>query len=766
MIKLKHILLMLIAIMLLAVVGCGSDSDSDSSTADGYRVLADGSWEIFDKKGLNAFRDAVNAGNVAISAKLTDNITLDNKTNNTSWVPIGNDNNKYAGIFDGNGYTISDLYLSGLTNLNQGLFGETASGSVIKNLGVKDIEIQCTVGRTVGGIVGKSLSLIVASYVDNITITNSGSPNSGYAGGIAGGNQGKVNATVVDGVTIDNFEKIGGVISQNLQGGTLSTSYFVSTTITEGVGNATSNSPVASITPTETTALNTALNLHDFEYVLSNGEISLTKKATQPTLNGVTIENGVYVVSSEEGLKNIRELIAVGNYNISIKLASDITLASEWTPIAQFNGTFDGNNKTISDLTITTGEQVGLFGEIQSKGVVKNLKINAINLTARAEAGAVVGINYGTIENVGVTGGTITATFDSGRVGGIAGMNDGFIHSTYSENITINSTNITSPDEIHAGGLVGFNSDGTLSASYVNGLTIDIDPTLKVYAGGVTGENTGSVIANYANITSIANTNTNSGSRIGGVVGYGGVTPLYTNYFISDQINVGVTGQSFTEANVKKVPAITVDEIAVLNNKLALSNYEYVLDGGKAVVRLKATKPTLNGVTISNAGTYIINSEQGLSTVRDYINSVDKRINVTLAGNIALTAPTKPIEMYTGTFDGGGHTISSMNITSDASVVGFIGMLKGTVKNLTITGATINSTLENNFVIVGIIGYNEGTVTKITSTNNRITVQSANSIVGGVVGANDGSLTGSIYRGNTITAPDGASVGEETGPIF
>ena len=83
---------------------------------------------------------------------------------------------------------------------------------------------------------------------------------------------------------------------------------------------------------------------------------------------------GNYTVTSAEGLKNIAKLVnEEWNLNIDITLTSDIDLSGiDWTPIGidynhRYAGTFDGNGKTITGLTVTTSDQyAGLFGCIGS----------------------------------------------------------------------------------------------------------------------------------------------------------------------------------------------------------------------------------------------------------------------------------------------------------------------------------------------------------------------------------------------------------------
>ena len=144
---------------------------------------------------------------------------------------------------------------------------------------------------------------------------------------------------------------------------------------------------------------------------------------------------GNYTVTTAEGLKAWTTAVQ-SNSSLNCTLADDITLpevtdgGSNWTPISDFAGTFDGNNKTITGLTInkSTGSNVGLFASIAKGGTVKNLKLDDVDITAGSNVGAIAGENRGTIENCSVSGSvTSSAGVNNSNVGSIVGLNRGTI---------------------------------------------------------------------------------------------------------------------------------------------------------------------------------------------------------------------------------------------------------------------------------------------------------------------------------------------------
>ena len=143
------------------------------------------------------FRDQVNSGQYSICAKIADNVEVidmstvchaADKSQNLeekSWVPIGNRNIiKYRGTFDGNGKTITNLYInaSQTSQNNMGLFGYTYQ-STIKNLTFENANVTNTQSNT-GILVGKAG---YGSTLQNIKISNTCQIKGGnYTGGIAG----------------------------------------------------------------------------------------------------------------------------------------------------------------------------------------------------------------------------------------------------------------------------------------------------------------------------------------------------------------------------------------------------------------------------------------------------------------------------------------------------------------------------------------------------------------------------------------------------
>ena len=138
----------------------------------------------------------------------------------------------------------------------------------------------------------------------------------------------------------------------------------------------------------------------------------------------------------------------------------------------------------------------------------------------------------------------------------------------------------------------------------------------------------------------------------------------------------------------------------------------------------------------------------GLETWADYVRAGNWNTNCTLTSNITLTREWTPIgtafgNSYTGTFDGGNHTISGLTVTTDHQYTGLFGFIKGTVKNVVLTEVNITSgTFTSGTFVGGVAGWSFGGNIENCSVSGSVS-GSSGSHVGGVVGyQQDGSITG------------------------
>ena len=152
------------------------------------------------------------------------------------------------------------------------------------------------------------------------------------------------------------------------------------------------------------------------------------------------------------------------------------------------------------------------------------------------------------------------------------------------------------------------------------------------------------------------------------------------------------------------------------------------------------------GYTIESDGTYTVTSADGLMNVAELVNGGKTDINITLTADIDLTGKDwTPIgtsfrNSYTGTFDGGGHSITRLTVTTNDEHAGLFGCLgkAGTVKNVVMEDVQITSNRRLCYV-GGVAGFSDGTIENCSVSGS----VSGTVYVGGVVGAQwNGSITG------------------------
>ena len=215
-------------------------------------------------------------------------------------------------------------------------------------------------------------------------------------------------------------------------------------------------------------------------------------------------------------------------------------IGSKFSP---FSGSFNGNDHTILNLTITGKDYVGLFGQLAPGAEIKNLGVVDANTTSSFDsdeeygsAGALVGFNIGgTLTNCYSTG-TVSGT---SSVGGLVGRNYGTVAQCYSTG-AVNGTN-------SVGGLVGENA-GTVTDCYstcaVSGIRFNV--------GGLVGCN-----ENDCTIIQCYSTGAVSGDwEVGGLVGYsfpGAVTGCFWDTQTSGQTtSASGTGKTTAEMQTSK----------------------------------------------------------------------------------------------------------------------------------------------------------------------------------------------------------------------
>ena len=408
------------------------------------------------------------------------------------------------------------------------------------------------------------------------------------------------------------------------------------------------------------------------------------------------------------------------------------------------------------------GDNGGLL--VTSTGSVSGTNRGGI-VTNCYSTGAISGSNYvGGL--VGYNGGTVTACFSTGaisgkdKVGGLVGSNanDGALIECCSSGAVSGNSSV--------GGLVGDNSyDCTLAECYSTGA---VSSTGR-YAGGLVGASSGILTQCYSSGAVDGN------DYVGGLVGahrYGTVTQCYSSGAVSGNSIVGglvgwnsgpvwrsvwdiqTSGLSGSAGGVGLTTAQMMDNYPLGLNGFA-NDPNWVLDVGRDYPRLAwegrpgqvISEPRVDW--LEGSGTlgepYQLDTAGQLISLRRASGLWDKhfalRADIDLAPKLSSQEVFEQavIPVFTGVFDGGGHTISHLTIKgeNDVGLFGYLGS-SAEVRDLGVVDVNVVGAGD---CVGGLAGVNVGSVTNCYSTGVVRHVGTGDDwSVGGLLGQNSGSV--------------------------
>lgn len=315
-------------------------------------------------------------------------------------------------------------------------------------------------------------------------------------------------------------------------------------------------------------AIQTAISVTATHGVLSfkGGNISLADLTSTLTIDGkkYRLVGNIATLARDIALHSAGHFALANSYNA----ANDRLYKS--SPIhAAFSGTFEGLGNEISNLRfgkldLSKGSDVGLFGQLSQGGIIRNLSLTNVSMSIPdfgssffLTAGALVGMNDGTIKDVSVTGavmsegansiiglvvgsnnGTLSGIDVAGKLSGMFGEGGGLVGASGStgeiKDVTADTTVKTSGafgfsgGEQSLGGLVGDNNgkviDSSASGNVIGGEDV----------GGLVGNNNGAISGSHA--TGTVSGTKSEGEGIGGFAGW----------------NTGTIETSFATGNVSQ----------------------------------------------------------------------------------------------------------------------------------------------------------------------------------------------------------------------
>lgn len=587
---------LLLAVLTLTFGACGEDSLLSELGLDGQTATkTDGAGEVWDGEADTSWYQAdatefqiataeqlaglaklVNAGYTfeGKTIRLTADILLndisdwENWNESTeglnSWTPIGSDANRFTGTLDGDGHSVSGIYINS-TASSQGLVGYLGSGGTLQNLGVKASYIKgggvvgglcgfnnggtvtncCNTGSVtgsyyVGGVCGRNSSTVTNCY-------NTGSvKGSGFVGGVCGWNEmmgnisncynsGNVTGTGnnVGGVcgastgTVSNCYNTGSVTGSNYVGGVcgINTSivtncYYLTGTANSGIGSGSgeataktaaefASGEVAFLLQGEQTEQVWGQTIGTEDYPVLGGKKVYNNNGTY---SNMAMDGDFYLISTADELRLFASMVNSGQTSINGRLTADIEL-NNTTGWENWGSTPPANSWT----PIGSNEQpfTGIF---DGQGhTVSGIYVNSGN-NCQGFFGAT---NGATITNLHTAQGYIRG---NGSVGGIVGNAEGgsikdctngcTIASTDSSNggiigngMGIQITGCTNNGPLVAGQFQNGGIAGTVENSTIDRCVNNADITVADHAGGIAGYNTNGTVSNCLNKGNVSTSN-------------------------------------------------------------------------------------------------------------------------------------------------------------------------------------------------------------------------------------------------------------------
>ena len=348
------------------------------------------------------------------------------------------------------------------------------------------------------------------------------------------------------------------------------------------------------------------------------------------------------------------------------------TTGAGWQPIGDssdpFTGKFEGNGFTISNLKINRPDTNyrGLFHFVRREAEIANVGLLDVDIIGGNYVGGLVGFN---------SGGTITNSYATGsvagfiRVGGLVGFNSGgTITNSYATGSVSGSGN-------NVGGLVGENRGGTITNSYATGTVLRSSNS----AGGLVGENSGTITNSYA-------TGDVTGSRndIGGLVGFnrGTITNSYATGTVEglhDTVgglvgrNDGIITNSYATGDAK-VSRNGAGGLVGLNNGGTITN-SYATGDVTGSANNVGGLVGFNGGTITNG--YATGSVRGTSRVGGLVGWMNNG-STTNGYATGFVSGSSRVGGLVGQYSGGAIENSYWDWETSNEFSGFGGSLRST----------------------------------------------------------------------------------------
>lgn len=283
------------------------------------------------------------------------------------------------------------------------------------------------------------------------------------------------------------------------------------------------------------------------------------KTFTIDVIVGIGTEENPYYISNEKQLAEIGTRFGL---NSCYKLVKDITLTEKHTPIGliegrynAFEGQFNGNYKTISNMVVDSCDYAGLFANLGSASTVYNLNIsNAVFNGSYMNVGAIAGICYGNINKIMVSNVSINNTKAASNTGAVVGLLKTDDVDTSAIAGILRTSAYTDDNKLISskgtlGGLAGKVESAFIHACYTS---LCLQNLSNSYSGGLVGElivNSDTYIRESYSVSQIKATAQYTGNIVGKIALASGVqlsginkNLVLVGLYFDTSINSGITG--------------------------------------------------------------------------------------------------------------------------------------------------------------------------------------------------------------------------------
>ena len=724
----------------------GSTKDVISTEFTHLTEVPDGYVGIYTKSDLDAIRNNL-SGNYILMNDV--NFSADDfleagqfYNNGKGWNSIGNSESPFTGTFDGNGYCVNGLSISGSITESPyvGLFGYNKG--CIKNI----------------------------ILIGQITITHAS--NTAYVGMIAGYSEG----------TIESCKSVGNIsVESTILRATYETPYSYVGGITGcsvGTLSLCENTCDIQATPSVIAYAEAAAYLGGVAGIansstilncINSGTITLT-----PTLDantGITVYAGGVSGQSNSNTTGCDNTGSVVIEEFKASSTSNVSISAEFYVagiIGYSTGTITGSNNS---------------GTVRARGVY-------------AYSGGISGYNTGTLSqcsNIGnimaITTSTGSAAYSHGYSGGIAGCSTGTTSESYNTGF-VEVSEAGASEAAYSGGIVSYQKGGTIINCYNAGYLPD-----KTYygdTGGIAGYSTGSVSLCY-----------NTGrvpEGAGAIVGY--TSQITPNCFFLDDNKIGVDSGKDSTISCSKEALLLAETYTGFdfNSVWEIGIYDTY---PCATLKNVEHKGSVIGKNLFAGGTgtaydpFLIENAEQLDNIRVIPSAYYKLIaDITFKDSDYAEGGTfynggegwLPIMYFVGSFDGAGHVINNLQIyhapTSTVSsysssnahyaryyddCFGLFGFnCGGTISRVGVTGNIYvkkfdRPTFLDYAYVGGIAGKSNGTISECYFVGSVYGTAQYSSNVGGICGWSRGRTLENCFSQGTFTGPSTTVVGGITG---